>query len=271
MKRTIQPVLQALLDRVTVDSLVAAPYAAGERRVIDPLHAALIPDLVLRAAHFEQQFKSAFGSVWQELAVVAAADGLGFAAQDHSIRGVVKEGRLRRIAEVLNRLEYLHRDESRAWPNWDEELHYIRQGRGNDIPVIVTCDVYAESVATGDRYAFELGAPSPNSNRTRTSKEKLLKLHCMEPAQVTGAYFALPYNPSGTREAYARSFSSRLFDLRRDAVVLIGGEFWDKIGGRATYREFISALNEIGGEYKERIYREYLRIEPPRPLTDNDR
>jgi hypothetical protein len=44
---------------------------------------------------------------------------------------------------------------------------------------------------------------------------------------------------------------------------LIGNEFWEKIGGLGTYQAFIEAVNEIGDEYKARIYREYLGIEPP--------
>jgi Type II restriction endonuclease, TdeIII len=46
-------------------------------------------------------------------------------------------------------------------------------------------------------------------------------------------------------------------------VVLIGAEFWDKIGGEGTYTAFIEAINEIGQPYRERIYREFLNIEPP--------
>lgn len=51
--------------------------------------------------------------------------------------------------------------------------------------------------------------------------------------------------------------------MKKDPVVLIGVEFWEKIGGLGTYDAFINAVNEIGLEYRERIYREYLGIEPP--------
>ena len=54
------------------------------------------------------------------------------------------------------------------------------------------------------------------------------------------------------------------FNMKADSVVLIGDEFWDTLGGPGTYRSFISAVNEAGGVYKERIYREFLGIEPPR-------
>lgn len=55
--------------------------------------------------------------------------------------------------------------------------------------------------------------------------------------------------------------------MKEDEVVLIGNEFWEKIGGLGTYQSFIDAVNEIGNEYKERIYKEFLGIEPP---TDAD-
>ncbi|ACK68221.1 putative type II restriction endonuclease [Rippkaea orientalis PCC 8801] len=51
--------------------------------------------------------------------------------------------------------------------------------------------------------------------------------------------------------------------MKEDEVVLIGNEFWDKIGGLGTYQAFISAVNEIGEEYKNRIYQEFLGIDPP--------
>ena len=113
------------------------------------------------------------------------------------------------------------------------------------------------------KYAFELKAPLPNSDQTKVSKEKILKLYSMEPRQIDGAYYALPYNPFGNRENYSWSFPARWFDMKKDAVVLIGDEFWEKIGGLGTYQAFIEAINEIGEEYKNRIYREFLEMEPP--------
>jgi len=56
--------------------------------------------------------------------------------------------------------------------------------------------------------------------------------------------------------------------MKEDEVVLIGNEFWEKIGGMGTYQAFIDAVNEIGFEYRERIYREFLGIEPPSGIGD---
>jgi len=56
--------------------------------------------------------------------------------------------------------------------------------------------------------------------------------------------------------------------MKEDKVVLIGEEFWEKIGGLGTYKAFIEAVNEIGREYKDRIYKEFLGIEPPPDAYD---
>lgn len=103
----------------------------------------------------------------------------------------------------------------------------------------------------------------PNSDQSKVSKEKLLKLYSMEPLQIDGTYFALPYNPFKTKENYSWSFPKRWFNMKEDKVVLIGDEFWEKIGGMGTYQSFIDAVNEIGKGYRDRIYREFLGIEPP--------
>jgi hypothetical protein len=81
------------------------------------------------------------------------------------------------------------------------------------------------------KYAFELKAPLPNSDKTKVSKQKILKLHAMEPCQVDGAYYALPYNPYGKRENYEWAFPARWFNMKEDEALLIGDEFWGKSAG----------------------------------------
>jgi hypothetical protein len=263
MKTAIQDVIKAMMDRVMERVLVTDPFIKEEHRAQKPLYAALVPDEIFKGSHFERRFVTPFGNAWQNLAVVAANAGLGLGTASYRVDGLVKSERLRRITEVLNSLEHTERGKRKVQPDWDTELKHILEGGGEDIPVAVICDVYAEDQKTGKRYAFELKAPLPNSDQTKVSKEKLLKLYSMQPRQVDEAYYALPYNPYGRRENYSWSFPARWFNMKEDKVVLIGEEFWEKIGGLGTYKAFIEAVNEIGQEYKERIYREYLGIEPP--------
>ena len=268
MKEAIQSVITAMMEKVMHNVLVKDPFLTEMHRAKKPLYAALVPDEIFKGSHFERRFFTPFGSVWEKLAIVAAQEGLGYGEAGRKIVGKVPAERLRRITEILNSLE--HQDttarlngENRIRPDWKRELEYVLEGKGELIPVTVISDVYAEDTTKQLRFAFELKAPLPNSDQTKVSKEKILKLYAMEPRLIDGAYYVLPYNPYGRREEYAWSFPARWFNMREDEVVLIGDEFWEKIGGAGTYQAFIDAVNEIGMEYKERIYREYLGIEPP--------
>ena len=268
MKTAIQEVIKVMMDRIMEKVLITDPFIEEEHRAKRPLYAALVPDEIFKGSHFERRFVTPFGNAWQNLAVVAANAGLGKGTAEFRIDGAVKSERLRRITEILNRLEHSERGAKKIQPDWDTELAYVMAGDGEDIPVSVICDVFAEDVENGRRFAFELKAPLPNSDQTKVSKEKLLKLYSMEPCQIDEAYYALPYNPYGTRENYSWSFPARWFNMKEDKVVLIGEEFWEKIGGLGTYKAFIEAVNEIGREYKDRIYSEFLEIEPPPDAYD---
>lgn len=179
------------------------------------------------------------------------------------IVGRVRRGCLDRIQRTLDDLEHKGPDGSRAQPNWEMELRHVQGGAGPWQDVSVNCDVYVSTSAQMPGLAFELKAPLPNSDQTKVSKEKLLKLHCMEPRRVEQAYFALPYNPYGSRERYGWSFPGRWFNMRKDPCVLIGDELWDKLGGKNTYETIVDVAGHVGRRYRRRIYEEYLGIPVP--------
>lgn len=265
IKQAIQSVIKVMMDRVMNKVLIEEPFVKEEHRAKKPLYAALVPDEIFKGSHFERRFVTPFGGVWEKLAIVAANKGLGRGEKEYTITGKVNAERLRRIQEVLNNLEHGMNEKKRIKPEWDKELKYILDGKSKKfIPVTVISDVYTKDQKNNKKYAFELKAPLPNSDQTKVSKEKILKLYTMEPLQVDEAFYALPYNPFGKRENYSWAFPARWFDMKNDRVVLIGDEFWEKIGGLGTYKAFIDAINEIGAEYKNRIYREFLGIEPPK-------
>ncbi len=270
MKKAIQAVIKSMMDRVMDKVLIKDPFIKEDHKAEKPLYAALVPDEIFKGSHFERRFVTPFGKVWERLAVVAANKGLGYGEQGVSIKGNINSERLRRIQEILNKLEHSGRGKAKVRPDWERELKYILEGQDKKlIPTTVICDVYAEDRKNDKKYVFELKAPLPNSDQTKVSKEKILKLYSMEPMKIDAAYYALPYNPYGKRSDYSWSFPARWFDMKHDEAVLIGDEFWEKIGGIGTYKAFIKAVNEIGKEYKDRIYKEFLNIEPPIDLEED--
>lgn len=261
--QAILDVIKSMMDRVMERVLITNPFIVEEHHANKPLYAALVPDEIFKGSHFERRFVTPFGSVWEKLAVQVALAHHGHCLQGASVEGTVGDESLRRIQEVLNKLEHGVDGKKKLKPDWNKELAYIKAGGGKPIPVSVTCDILIQSELTQKTYAFELKAPLPNSDQTKVSKEKMFKLLAMNEHKVDNAYYALVYNPYGKRrEDYAWSFPKRWFDMINDPSVLIGEEFWNLIGGNGTYKSFIREINKLGVSYKERIYREFLGIEP---------
>lgn len=259
----IKEVVSGLMDRVMEKVLIEDPFIKEKHHSSKPLYAALVPDEIFKGSHFERRFVTPFGGVWEKLAQVVATEAHGHCAMGHAIDGTVPSEGLKRIQEVLNRLEHNKKGQERTIPVWKEELRYIREGKGNPIPVSVVCDIFIASQTTKKKYAFELKGPLPNSDQTKVSKEKMFKLLAMRPKTVDSAFYALPYNPYGKKKDYKWSFPARWFDMRKDKSVLIGTEFWELIGGEGTYENFIKEINLLGRDYRERIYLEFLGMEPP--------
>ena len=264
----IKDLIKELMERVMIRVLQEDPFIIENFRAHKPLYAALVPDEIFKGSHFERRFVTPFGNVWEKLAKLSAEFGLGYSETHKKISGNISQERLRRIYEILARLEHPEEGKKRIKPDWEFELKYILKGGGELLPTTVECDVYAEDTINNKKYAFELKSPLPNSDITKVSKEKLFKLYSMEPREIDKAYYVLPYNPFGKKENYSWSFPLRWFNMKEDSVVMIGREFWDFIGGIGTYDLFITEINKLGKEYKERIYRKYLEIEPPKDKLD---
>lgn len=265
----IKRVVTELMDRVMQKVTVGDPFIKEDHRRRKPLYAALVPDEIFKGSHFERRFVTPFGSVWEQLAKVVALEFHGDCRKGHRVIGMVGRESLRRIQEILAKLQNPGEGAAKTKPDWEAELDFIRAGGGEPIPVDVICDVFIESAETGLKYAFELNGPLSNSRKAIVSKEKMLKLLAMSPPKVDHAFYALPYDARDEKEDYASSFPAQWFDMRADPSVLIGGEFWDLIGGPGTYANFIREVNSLGKEYRERIYTEYLGMDIPEGFEDD--
>jgi hypothetical protein len=179
--KAIKEVVSEMMERVMDRVLITDPFIKEKHRSSKPLYAALVPDEIFKGSHFERRFVTPFGSLWEKLAQVVAIEAHGNCQMGHTIDGTIGEESLRRIQEILNRLEH---SKDKIKPDWAEELKYIQNGGGQPIPASVVCDIFIQNEENGIRYAFELKAPLPNSDQTKVSKEKLFKLLAMEPKVV---------------------------------------------------------------------------------------
>lgn len=250
------------MDSVMNKVLVTDPFIPEQHHAKKPLYSALVPDEIFKGSHFERRFVTPFGSAWEKLAFVVASAHYGDCQLQASVEGNIPNGRLKRIQEILNAEDHATATNARRKPNWKEDLAFVLKGKGEPIPTTVVCDLLINDNSNSQKYAFELKAPLPNSDQTKVSKEKILKLMAMEDSPISQAYYGLVYNPYGSKKAYAWPYPKKWFDLQNDKSVLIGDELWDFLGGEGTYQIFIEEINKLGADYKEKIYRDYLGIEP---------
>lgn len=270
LERAVVKVVDDMMQRVLDKVLVTEPFDEINHHQFKPLYAALVPDEIFKGAYFERRFVTPFGLVWEKLAIAAGYVNHGVCLEGHTVTGTINSERLRRIQEVLDSLEHKAEGREAKKPNWNEELKYILAGGGDPVSQAVVRDIYLDSQTTGKKYSFELKAPLPNSDQTKVSKEKMFKLLAMNEHPIDEAYYALPYNPYGSnRSDYDWSFPKRWFDMVNDPCVLIGDDFWNLIGGPGTYDFFIKEMNKLGADYKKRIYREYLGVEPPEDMDNS--
>jgi Type II restriction endonuclease, TdeIII len=241
----IKEVVSKMMDRVMENVLVNDPFVKETHHASKPLFAALVPDEIFKGSHFERRFVTPFGGVWEKLAQVVAIEAHGNCSMGYTVNGTITTGRLKRIQEVLNRVEY------RDKPNWKTELEYIKKGKGQPIPVSVTCDSFIVDETTDTKYAFEFDKMPSDNFQVRTSKEKMFKLLAMNPPQVDFAIYALPYSSNET-------LLTKWFGIPENDSVLIRDDFWDLIGGEGIYNEIMTEISVFGEESKKRIHENYF-------------
>ena len=115
--KAIIGVIQTMMDRVMDRVLVLDPFVAEKHHANKPLYAALVPDEIFKGSHFERRFVTPFGRVWEKLAVQVALAYHGHCTQGASVQGTIGEESLRRIQEVLNRLEHGINGKKKEKPN----------------------------------------------------------------------------------------------------------------------------------------------------------
>lgn len=245
LRKIFEAPLKSTIQRRSVDE----PWDEAAEREQRPFHYALVPATVWKGSKFERSFVTSLGSVWERAAVTLGGGIHGWSERGFVFRGEIHSSQLHTIQSILNELETRKRH-----PDWERELdEVLNADTGHTVPCEVTVDV-AVGLSADDRSThsyFEIKAPQPNSDQTKVSKEKMMKLSAMEHRPC--AFYALPFNPYGTREAYAHPFPKRWFDLVSDAVVLIGDEFWNEVGGVGTWDEMIQIAVEVGATYRDQI------------------
>jgi hypothetical protein len=214
---------------------------------VKPFHARLLPSL-FNVELSERSFSTRSGSWWQ---IIARHIGRQFHAESenaHRLTGHIKPAAMQHIDEILRQL--------------NDPASHRRPERAQDIVEVLTVQSPGEDNATvladfyikkhdGPEMYFEIKTPQPNKDTSMAMKRFILKIAAMRKGRPAEAYAATAYNPFGDGKPYTWNYAKQFLEVGQD--MLIGRDFWTKIGDEHTFDELLGVAETVGKEITELI------------------
>lgn len=252
----IAPLMERLIER----RVRKEPFDENEVAAKNPFGFRLVPIEVWKGSKFERSFVTILGQgIFEQIAKLIAEDSGAEASNQYDTSFTINTWRNEKIEEILTS----HRNSSRK-PNWEEEVREVLSlNNSNYTQVTVKFDLYVKR-PDGREEFYGLKTVKPNLDQIERAKRDMLRLRASEDPNKEG-FFVLPYNPAGEGELYRKAKHSppyKIFRMDEDPCVLIGREFWNKVGdSENTYNELLDVFEEVGKEYVHRIRRDYFEID----------
>jgi hypothetical protein len=180
---------------------------------------------------------------FEECARLIALQTYDVAERGYRASGTMPAAAAAKIEEIVSRINEGHTPD---FPALIAEVLQVSDDEWVERPAIA--DLYLKDKA-GHEYFFEIKSPKPNKGQCLEVPERLLRIHAIKQKNrpYVNAYFAMAYNPYGTRlEDYRHSFSLQYLDMQNE--VLLGADFWALVGGEGTYEELLEIYREVGRE-----------------------
>lgn len=225
-----------------VARLTKVEYSIGELHKAYPFHSLFFRDEAIIAFKRQRSIVTSLGqTLFPSLARIIAEEQYTEVRLNYTFRGVIDGA----VADTIDRIVTELRVRQRS-PDHEQEVAEVLMAKGGDPrEVVVTADLFIGDFAEGPFFA-EIKSPRPNLDIAAESKKKILTFIALHHTANPQAYLAFAYNPFLSREAYHHPFAGQIMDL--EAEVLMGEEFWDKIGGKGTFNELLEIIDEVKGQ-----------------------
>ena len=224
-----------------VRSIVEVPYSIDELKKAYPFHALIFPGEAIKTFKKQRSVVTRMGKqLIPRLAEIVAKDQYEGVYREHEIVGQLDVAKIQVVDNIINELRMGRR--GRRKPDHQKEIEEILAAkRGEKREVRVIADLFVGDFKPGPLF-LEIKSPLPNLDVCAESKKKMLLFQALFEDKAPQAFLALYYNPyfPGT---YKHSFTKQIMDLNNE--VLIGEEMWNKLGGKGTYDELLSIIEEV--------------------------
>lgn len=217
--------------------------ADAKKGKLKPFHLAILPPEAVRIFAFERSFSTSLGTTFEGCAKLIALDNHKEAERSKELVGKVTAKCLREIERVRSIIDS---GRSVDFPKTIATIIAANSGKANT-PIRTITDLYLKT-KSGKEYYFEIKSPKPNKGQAIEVTDRLLRTQALRrlgPPSIN-TYFAMAYNPYGTRANYKHSFAVKHLDMKNQ--ILLEAEFWDIVGGKGTFTELLEIYREVGAE-----------------------
>jgi hypothetical protein len=221
-----------------IQSITEVPYSIEELKRAYPFHALLFPGEAIKSFKKQRTIVTKMGQqLIPQLAEIIAKDQYVEVHRNYEIVGQLDIAKIEVIDSIINSLRMGKRK-----PDHQKEIQEILTAKSdNKKEVRVIADLFIGDFQPGPLF-FEIKSPLPNLDVCAESKKKMLLFQAIFENKNPQAFLALYYNPFYPKK-YAHAFTKRIMDLEKE--VLIGEDMWNKLGGKGTYDELLSVIEEI--------------------------
>lgn len=243
MKEETKKAIEVILNKC----IAGAVKRTSKKKSYRPFHTALLTEKLVNASAFERSFSTSFGQgpVEEISAMIALEAGYEVERQKVTLVNAFKGA----MDEIERNLSALRGGERK--PNWEKEIERIGAFVKGDTEVRrVISDLYLKKEE--EEIFISIKTVKPNLDQTEIAKKDMLLLKAHNTNYQT--YFGLFYNPGGEeRSNYNWTIPSKIFDMKNDPCVLIGKDYWNKLGGKGTYAELLTIFAKVGVETRKII------------------
>jgi hypothetical protein len=184
-------------------------------------------------------------SIYEDVSKIIAEEHSEECFTKYDIGGVISRDQKSVISNILRELRNRNRK-----CNIDKEMEEVLQANPKNGKVQREGRIADFYMLSDDiEQYFEIKTVKPNIDVFAKSKEKLLEWIARRRKKIK-VFVAFPYNPYYPQK-YERFTLQGM--LQPGEELLIGGEYWDYLGGKNTFREVLELFDSVGKMYKEKI------------------
>jgi len=214
--------------------------AAGNNAVVKPFHARLMP-LLFNVTLSERSFSTRSGGWFQEMARIVASQFHPVVQLQYDVIGTIQPAASNHIETVLGKMDKGVPKRRPIRKTDINEVLTVQSAGGADLKV--TADLFVKT-SNGAEWYFEMKTAQPNKNQCKEMKRFILQVAALRFAEKGEAFASTAYNAEGdgvpTTDGKIKQF------LEPGADILIGRQFWEKIGDQSTYDELLKISEEVG-------------------------